>query len=308
MSFVVARAAVGVVALGLAVRFTVRDGVRAAAPLYYATPPLLLALGAATALTVALLQRRRRLAMAAAAMGAVASVLVLGDVRHADATAHAAGPAPRPLRGLLWNVEHGIDGWDRVVAEARETDPDVVWIVEGPGRSGPGMRALRTAFPEHVIVSGGGHLHVLVRGAAELLGTRSLGVRGSRATLVRAEVLGRTFETFVCDVPSRPLLDRRPIVSALDAWAAERTGPVVIAGDFNTPTDSAAFDPWRARFGHAFETSGTGWAPTWPMPFPVLEIDHVWVSAEVNVTRCRHGLTTASDHRPVLFEFDIASE
>jgi endonuclease/exonuclease/phosphatase family metal-dependent hydrolase len=110
------------------------------------------------------------------------------------------------------------------------------------------------------------------------------------------------------DLPSDPRLERGPLLDRARRWAESRGDvPLVTLGDFNTPFDASGFDAWRAAFRHAFATSGSGWAPTWPMPIPVLEIDHVWTNSRIDVSRCEHGLSLASDHRPVLFEFDVVT-
>jgi endonuclease/exonuclease/phosphatase family metal-dependent hydrolase len=79
-------------------------------------------------------------------------------------------------------------------------------------------------------------------------------------------------------------------------------GPLLVAGDFNLPADSAWFDGWRDRLTNAFEAAGRGWYLSWPSPFPVLALDHAWVSPSVEVVRCELRFTTFSDHRPILLE------
>ena len=47
-----------------------------------------------------------------------------------------------------------------------------------------------------------------------------------------------------------------------------------------------------------------GFAPTWPVPCPVLSLDHVWASRSLAVRTCEQGWSLRSDHRPVLFTFE----
>ena len=298
-------AVVALVAAGVVVRVTLRDTFHWLAPLFYATPPGLLVLGALASCAAAWRLRSRAIGGTSVVLLVAALAFAGRQFRSPGDVAHAATPSPRPLRGVLWNVEHGDGGWDRVAELARATDPDVVWVVEGPGPGDGGFAALARAFPEHTLRRCGGHLCVLVRGDADVVEERKVGAGGYRATLVRLRVLGREFESLVCDITSRPLVDRLPLLDLIRAWGESRAAPLLIVGDFNTPTESAGFDAWRAPFRHAFESAGTGWAPTWPMPVPVLEIDHVWTNAGIDVRRCEHGSTTASDHRPVELEFDV---
>lgn len=288
------------------VRWTVRDGVRATAPLFYATPPALLAGGAAVVLAAALTLGRRRIAIPAAAFLAAGAVTVVPQWQSASAALSNPPPSDvRPLRGIFWNVEHGRRGWDGCIAWARSRDPDVLWIAEGPGPRGPEIEAWRRAFPGHAHVYCGGHLHVFARGRAEVAELRSPGARGARAALVRIETAGRRFESIVVDLPSRPLVDRRPLLDRIREWAAGVRAPLVVAGDFNTPPDATGFDAWRGPLRHAFESAGAGWRPTWPMPVPVLELDHVWGNDGVTFRRAEHGISASSDHRAVIFDFDV---
>ena len=75
--------------------------------------------------------------------------------------------------------------------------------------------------------------------------------------------------------------------------------PLIVMGDFNTPSDSVHFTELRKRMKSAFESAGSGYAKTWPMPLPVLDIDHIWVSRHFEIAACGHRTTFLSDHRAV---------
>jgi endonuclease/exonuclease/phosphatase (EEP) superfamily protein YafD len=94
------------------------------------------------------------------------------------------------------------------------------------------------------------------------------------------------------------------VSGALDL-ATRGTARTILAGDFNTPRTSAAFDAWRGPLQHAWETAGTGFDATWPNPLPVLSIDQVWTDTGVEVLTCVHGGSFASDQRPVEFTFRL---
>ncbi len=94
-----------------------------------------------------------------------------------------------------------------------------------------------------------------------------------------------------------------PEQTALQA-ALPRTGPRVLAGDFNAvsshPTQRALVrDGWRS----AVDESGAGWVPTYPagsrVP-PVIDIDHVFVAGDLQATRARSVAVAGSDHLGLL--------
>jgi endonuclease/exonuclease/phosphatase (EEP) superfamily protein YafD len=116
---------------------------------------------------------------------------------------------------------------------------------------------------------------------------------------------GRALTVVVVHPRSTPTLPRAAAFDALEQLLAGLRGePLVVMGDFNTPSDSVFFDPLRRDLHSAFETAGTGYAASWPMPFPVLAIDQVWASDSVRVRSCHLAGSSASDHRLVSFTFD----
>ena len=104
------------------------------------------------------------------------------------------------------------------------------------------------------------------------------------------------------DIRSNPLLSRRKAIEQVLALTdADMSNSVLVLGDFNTPADSVHFDLLRDRqFTGAFESHGQGYSATWPVPLPLVQIDHVWANRHVEITHCRHLWSAKSDHRPVL--------
>jgi vancomycin resistance protein VanJ len=78
-------------------------------------------------------------------------------------------------------------------------------------------------------------------------------------------------------------------------------GPVIVAGDFNTPTTSSIYrECWSDRV-NAFSTAGWGWGHTHFTPHTGVRIDHVLVGREGwAVDACYVGPDVGSAHRPVI--------
>lgn len=93
----------------------------------------------------------------------------------------------------------------------------------------------------------------------------------------------------------------------LDVVVAElpRTGPLVLAGDFNATPDAGELAPLRGRLVDCWERGGRGRGATFPSRFPLRRLDYVLVSPELTPRRAAVVPTTASDHRPLVVDLTL---
>jgi endonuclease/exonuclease/phosphatase (EEP) superfamily protein YafD len=297
----------GLCVFAVIVRLTIKDRVLGFDTLYYATPTAVLAGLAGVSGAWWLVLRRWKAAVPALVLGVACLVWwYQGSWYHNPPAAAGDG-----VRVLFWNVSSGALGWERMMREIRAYDPDVIAIVEG-GRRLPDMRGFwAERWPGYSIASQGLGLILLVRGEQTVRGAGGLGVGRHRAYSwhVHSEVSvrGSRFHVVLVDITTYPHLSRKkaldPLYAYLDTLAGE---PVLLIGDFNTPTDSVFFKPLRMRYSNAFEMTGRGYAPTWPNPLPVLTLDQAWNAGGLLVDRCELGWSWASDHRPMRLEVSLA--
>lgn len=296
----VACALVGFV--GLIVRLTVRDGIPVAANVFYVLPALMIAMLFGLAALVWWFNRRRGAALVCLGL----SLLMTGA--WGQTAAHFGGRCelpPTSFRVLLWNTARGFAGWPRVAERLAAAEPDVIGLVEA-GASGEDARAFWAArFPDHEAYLAGGGVVILVRG--HIVEHHTLKVAGnSRCAMVEAEVRGSRLRVLVLDAIVRPFSSRRELVQQVFELArAEPDIPTIVMGDFNTPVDSVWFEDPRSEYAHAFESAGRGMLATWPVPLPVLAIDHIWVSRGLTVHCAEIGWSWISDHRPIIADLSF---
>jgi vancomycin resistance protein VanJ len=82
--------------------------------------------------------------------------------------------------------------------------------------------------------------------------------------------------------------------------------PILVAGDFNTLTDSATYRRYWSSFTNAFSSAGLGWGFTHFTHRTALRIDHVLAGPGWRVTRAWVGPAVGSAHRPVLADLEWA--
>jgi endonuclease/exonuclease/phosphatase family metal-dependent hydrolase len=94
-------------------------------------------------------------------------------------------------------------------------------------------------------------------------------------------------------------------------WLGAGTGPTILVGDLNATPRASAYRAFAALLTESRRTVRPARrTPTFPSTFPVLAIDHVFVSREVLVQSVRAPLDSlsrlASDHLPLVVDFTLA--
>ncbi len=192
-------------------------------------------------------------------------------------------------------------------------DADVLLLCEHTAATRAALEhvGIAEAFPHRSDVADEGFFGTLVASRHPLAGAerRDLGGRlGQVADLVLDGVAVRLVPVHT----QAPIFDQdvavwHATVAANAAVAAEVDGPVVLAGDWNATGGHRRFRRELARHDlvDASAVLGHRWYPTWPVDAPVgrvplppvLTLDHVVVSASVEVVAIERLALPGSDHR-----------
>jgi endonuclease/exonuclease/phosphatase family metal-dependent hydrolase len=256
-----------------------------------------------------------------------------------------AEPPPRPavrLRVVTYNV-HGCRGMDGVYSVERisrvisRLAPDLVCLQEldlERARSGhldQGMEIARRLETDHfshaVREADDGPFGNAVLGSlpVRLVATGPLPAIRSRLRLeprgvlwVEVDLHGtkvQVFNTHLSIVGRERRLQVEELLSERWLGHPDCTGPVVLAGDLNTATDSWVCRRLGERLINVAdliegsEQPDGRPLPTWSGRIPVRRIDHVFASGHFRVERCRvprSRLTrVASDHLPLVVDLEL---
>ena len=287
---------------GLLLRLTVRDRFHPLALIFYATPipalPIwhLLAIAAWGRSEKAKLFRTRLSPNLVNA--AILSGLIVWAYRS-EYVDQAIPAAPNELQIVFWNAAHSASGVPRVASQIREWNPDIIGLVEADRKNYLITDEWTREFPDY-----------------EVAGTVFGGLLAVRGTIVRQQthVLEPTswcqqfdvrvddheFTLLLVDISSRLSRSRSTPLRDLAVLAESLSDrPLMIMGDFNTPDDSVWLVPLKAHCRELFRLRGRGYAATWPIPFPVLCLDQMWVNESVTPSICDHYWSYLSDHCPV---------
>jgi hypothetical protein len=70
----------------------------------------------------------------------------------------------------------------------------------------------------------------------------------------------------------------------------------IIMGDFNVPFESKNLKKIKTNYNHAFSEKGNGFRETWFWNIPLLSLDHIWVSKDLEILKTQKINTFKSDH------------
>jgi endonuclease/exonuclease/phosphatase family metal-dependent hydrolase len=164
--------------------------------------------------------------------------------------------------------------------------------------------AILTALPERLIKAG------------PLPGYPRLPQLEPRGALwVAIDIQGTELEvlnTHLGLVPREQEIQARALVGPDWLASREASRPLIVLGDFNAVKGGAVYRTVLAAAAGLRTASPDGRAiATYPSLMPMLQLDHVFVSDAVTVRSIRAptraSLRRASDHLPLVVEFDIAA-
>jgi vancomycin resistance protein VanJ len=282
---------------GAIVHLTVGDRFAALAPIAYAAPSPLLLVAALVLAAVHGYQRKRRLAVACCALAILAGWQWIGSWGAAPS---ASVPGPT-CRILFWNAASPRHPSRTLIEVIRAEEPELVAVAEAGKWTDAAEADYRRELPDYHPRALPGQILVFSRQPIRVRETRRLPNRTAIHVLSCDTTIGPV-RLVLADVGSDPLHDRKPQIREVLELANSEADTVVV-GDFNTPYDSVAFDPFRERFTHALKDGGSGSIETWPSIAPCLAIDHVWLSPTFVPVSGRKRWTTKSDHAMIVADF-----
>ena len=258
-----------------------------------------------------LLFRQRRWAVASLAPAALLLIAVSPQWFPAASRPEAGAASIRLYSANLW-VRNG--DVDAIAASIRQADADVVMLIELGDATAPHLEALVGDYPHRI--------------ASPRIDRPNGDVRSviaSRYPLVALprpdtfEAVGATAMTPLGPVNLVSVHLTRPWpfeeswgqisqTMALDEMLQGLSGPVVVAGDFNSVSN--------ARIGSMVQRDiglrpAAGFPGTWPATLPsalAITIDQVYASPDLAFVSRRLGRPTGSDHRPVVTEITRATD
>jgi vancomycin resistance protein VanJ len=254
-------------------------------------------------------------------------------------------PGAPVIRVLSYNVDSGLNGFDRIVEEIDRFSPDVVVLQEiGASESvGALMRArypvvdtrnqfllatryrlVSTTDPEKI--EKGGRLRsprfvqqVLETplGRVALYNVHPISPREAfyelRGTEPRRNFLLRGWLRDLVSPGSNAIFEANAGLRALQVrsfaeQARKETLPVLVVGDTNLPEQSYVFRRELSGFADAFRVAGRGFGYTFGGRRPWMRIDRILASEALRFVGFEVGTSAASDHRCIVADVQLRTD
>ena len=271
------------------------------------------ALGVAIVLAVLALLLRQRLATTAYAIAGLALLIaVWPQWMPARNLARPEAPVVRLYSANLWARNTKVETITRSIADA---DADIVILIELGDAPAARLDQVLAGYPHRVVTPRidryGGAARSVIASRFPLTVVADVADGLHDVTAVAQTSLGPLNVIGVHLTRPWPFQYQWGQISQVQALAAVRaglTGPVIVAGDFNSVS--------TARIGRQVQTEAglspaPGWPGTWPSFAPStvgMTIDQVYRSPDLAFVSRRLGRPTGSDHRPVITEFTLAAD
>jgi len=259
---------------------------------------------------------------------ALSSVLLVGPIMGFCVPLKTLARTDRPgVRVLSWNVQGGFVSNEALAALIDSTNPDIVALQEVHVDIQPEWPAGWHACRKGRLVTGSRYpMHTVEFSERRYPPTKWPQPNSLRCVVETANHAGIGFVNVHLGTPREGLsavLNRRTLISpskrgiladgidfrrleseALDEWISQYSDPVVIAGDFNMPADSAIYRHTWSKYANAFSVAGLGFGHTKQTEIIGWEygsrIDHILSGSGWQPTRCWVGPDLGSDHLPLI--------
>ncbi|TYA74322.1 endonuclease/exonuclease/phosphatase family protein [Seonamhaeicola marinus] len=186
---------------------------------------------------------------------------------------------------LLWNAAR-INGLDEAISE-NGNDSDVIVLIEYDKEN---RLNIETSYPNYYFYLSKEGIGVFSKTPIKIVKEST---SNSNSTVLNFKT--NEYNFYAVDVSANILNSRKEALLYVESKINVDKKTIVL-GDFNTPTESVHFHFFKEKFKNAFSEKGNGFRETWFWNIPLLSLDHIWISKELNILNTMKICTWKSDH------------
>ncbi|PTX60604.1 endonuclease/exonuclease/phosphatase family protein [Kordia periserrulae] len=263
--------------IAILIHFTIKDTFYLSSLLFYTTPLPLIALGLLFLLLFVKASARKYYVIAAVVIGGIwftRSYTFSAKVATENAT-----------EVVLWNGYRRAN-FEDAFAESNSI-PDVLVMIEADEKN---YQKIRENYPNY-------HFE-LTEKAIGIFSKTPVQIHSNIKTeqhVVVVHFSTKNTNFYAIDVSADLRFFRKNMLQSVlsEIKTSEKN---IILGDFNTPFESIFFENFKKNYQHAFAEKGNGFRETWFWNIPLLSLDHIWVSNDLEILKTEKISTWKSDH------------
>lgn len=168
--------------------------------------------------------------------------------------------------------------------------PNVLVMVESTKDS---VESLKNQYPDYYFFLSEKEIAIFSKAPIKIIEEQA-SIHNSK--VVNFETSNLNF--YAVDVQGSQDVPRKTAVGFVDGIIGKNKNTIVL-GDFNAPYESKYLDRFKTDFNHAFNKKGNGFRETWFWNIPLLSLDHIWVSKDLEILKTKKTGTFKSDHNMI---------
>jgi len=186
---------------------------------------------------------------------------------------------------VFWNASRD-NGFKEAFIE-HETVPDILVLSESKGNN---FKALQEEYPNYFFYKSNGELDIFSKTPLKIVNDKK-----SKYNSNVVHFKTTNLEFYAVDVAGSTDVPRSWELNFVNSIVSN-SKKTIILGDFNVPYESLFLKKIKANYQHFFSKKGNGFRETWFWNLPILSLDHIWVSKDLNIINSKKIRTKNSDH------------
>ncbi len=262
--------------IAIVVHFTIKDTFYISSLVFYATPLPLIVLGLLFLLLFVKVSARKYYAILALVL---TIIWVKNSYMFEAGTKNSEG-----LEIVLWNA-YRIQNFEEAFHE-NGAIPDVAVLIESDIDK---FENAKKAFPKYYFYFNDHAIAIFSKTPLKIYSSATK----KHVTMVHFST--NDIDFYAVDVYANMKFFRKPMLKNILS-RIKTDDKTIILGDFNAPYESLFFKNYKKNYQHAFTEKGSGFRETWFWNFPLLSLDHIWVSTDLEIEKTEKITTWKSDH------------
>lgn len=189
---------------------------------------------------------------------------------------------------VLWNASRD-NGFEEAFKENKNI-PDVLVLVESKPNN---VKYLRLKYPDYFFFKSKSEIYLFSKTRIQIESETS---SSYGTTVINFITHGINF--YALDVTGSTDVPRTWELGFVNDIIKKNKNTIVL-GDFNVPYESKNLNKLKTDFNHAFNEKGNGFRETWFWNLPLLSLDHIWVSKDLEILKTQKINTFKSDHNMI---------